>query len=160
MTLDDDVRWLREAFRLADGAIDAGDQPYGAVLIGAEGEPIGEAVNERERSGDCTRHAELIVASEATRRWSRDELMSSTLYSSAEPCPMCAGAIAWSGIGRLVFGLSQATGYRLWRVQPRFATPRSCRDVLEGLVPPIEVVGPLLEEEASTAHRRWAALQA
>jgi tRNA(Arg) A34 adenosine deaminase TadA len=67
---------------------------------------------------------------------------------------MCAGAIAWSGIGRVVFGVSQARCYEAfpWASPPRFREPPSCRMVLGNVQPPVEVIGPLLEDEGLQAH--------
>jgi tRNA(Arg) A34 adenosine deaminase TadA len=158
---DEDLQWLRFAFSLADRSVDGGDQPYGAVLVGTEGTALVEGMNTRATSGDATGHAELHVVREASKRWPREFLAACTLYSSAEPCPMCAGAIGWSGPGRLVFGLSKEAEYALGLSagSPRFADPGLPRAIFEALVPPIEVHGPVLEEEASRPHLRWAAKQ-
>jgi tRNA(Arg) A34 adenosine deaminase TadA len=157
----DDTSWLRHTFALAESAIGLGDQPYGAALVGPDDTLLVEAVNDRARTGDCTGHAERLAVAEASRRWSRDFLRSCTLFSSTEPCPMCSGAVAWSGVGRLVFGLSQATSYELFQQHsaPRFRDPVSCRVLLENVQPAIEVVGPLLEDEAAVPHKRWLATQ-
>ena len=156
---DLDLSSLRHAFGLAARSVADGDQPYGAVLVGRGGETLIEGMNTRATTGDATGHAELSVVSEASRRWPRDVLSGCTLYSSAEPCPMCAGAIGWSGVGRLVFGLSKAVEYALGLSTgaPRFRDPTITRAILESLEPPIDVVGPLLENEAREPHLRWAA---
>jgi tRNA(Arg) A34 adenosine deaminase TadA len=158
----DDASWLRHTFALAESAIVLGDQPYGAALVGADDALLLEAVNTRARTGDCTGHAETVAVAEASRRWSREFLRGCTLFSSTEPCPMCSGALAWSGVGRLVFGLSQATSYALFQQHsaPRFRDPVSSRVLLENVQPAIEVVGPLLEDEAAVPHERWLATQA
>jgi tRNA(Arg) A34 adenosine deaminase TadA len=156
-----DLTWLRRSFELATENVDTGDQAFGAVLIDAAGGMMIEATNRRERSGDCTAHAETDVARAASQRWSREELAGFTLFSSCEPCPMCAGAIAWSGIGRLVYGLSQAAMYEIYAgTTRRWAKPPACRSILSGLEPPMEVVGPVIEEEAAEPHRHWLALNA
>jgi len=102
---------------------------------------------------DGTAHAERLAATAASRTLARDVLAASTLYSSAEPCAMCAGAIYWAGIGRVVYGLSE---HRLRAVtgnhpeNPTLDLP--CRDVFASGQRPTEVVGPLLEDEAEALH--------
>ena len=158
----EDERWLRHTFALAERAVDEGDQAYGAALVDSAGNLLLEAANQRQRSGRCTAHAETDLVSEASQLWPRTLLSGCTLYSSTEPCPMCAGAIAWSGVGRLVYGLSQERSYALARFEPppRFIEPPSCRAILGNVQPPIEVLGPLLEDEATAVHLRWYALHA
>lgn len=158
---DRDPACLRHAFALAGRSAAGGDQPYGAVLVGPGGETLIEGMNTRATTGDATGHAELSVVSEASRRWPREFLVGCTLYSSAEPCPMCAGAIGWSGIGRLVFGLSKSAEYALGLSTgaPRFRDTVLARAILGSLEPPVEVVGPLLEDEACQPHLRWAAMR-
>jgi tRNA(Arg) A34 adenosine deaminase TadA len=102
---------------------------------------------------DGTAHAERLAATEACRTLSREVLATATLYSSAEPCAMCAGAIYWAGIGRVVYGLSE---HRLRGVtgnhpeNPTLDLP--CREVLASGQRPTTVVGPLLEDEAEALH--------
>ena len=118
---------------------------------------MAEAQQTVERSGDWLAHAEMNVLQGASGRWTREELAGATLYTSTEPCPMCTGAIGWS-LNRLVYGLSQAAMYRLFPMEeapPRFVEPWECRRLLERLHPPMEVVGPLLEEEAARPHEAW-----
>jgi tRNA(Arg) A34 adenosine deaminase TadA len=102
---------------------------------------------------DGTAHAERLAATQACRTLSREVLAKATLYSSAEPCAMCAGAIYWAGIGRVVYGLSE---HRLRGVtgnhpeNPTLDLP--CREVFASGQRPTEVVGPLLEDEAEALH--------
>ena len=155
--MPDDERWLRHAFTLAARAVAAGDYAFGAALVGADGAVLAEAEQTLVRTGDWLAHAELVVLREASSTWTREQLAGATLYSSTEPCPMCTGAIGWS-VNRLVFGLSQAAMYRIFRDEqdpPRFTRPWNCRTVLDHLSPPMEVVGPLLESEAAAIHRTW-----
>jgi tRNA(Arg) A34 adenosine deaminase TadA len=102
---------------------------------------------------DGTAHAERLLATQACTTLAPDILKHATLYSSAEPCAMCAGAIYWAGIGRLVYGLSE---HRLRAVtgnhpeNPTLDLP--CRDVFRSGQRATEVVGPLLEDEAEALH--------
>ncbi len=102
---------------------------------------------------DGTLHAERLLATQACTTLSPGVLGKATLYSSAEPCAMCAGAIYWAGIGRLVYGLSE---HRLRAVtgnhpeNPTLDLP--CRQVFESGQRATEVIGPLLEDEAEALH--------
>ena len=144
--MPDDDHWLRRAFARAKTNLDGGEQPFAAILVDREGEVLLECANTRTSTGDCTAHAELLVCRGATVTWERARLAQCTIYSSTEPCPMCAGAIAWSGIGRLVFGLSQAHAREVHasEIPPRFRTAISCRTILDLVDPPMAVLGPLL----------------
>ena len=153
-TLDDgDATYLRQAIAWSRTARERGNRPFGAVVVSAEGTILAEAYCNTGETGDCTGHAETNAVRELTPRVSRDVLALATLYSSAEPCVMCAGAIFWSGIGRVVFGID-AVALRAFRGQ--VATQRdaelSCRDVFAASPHPIECIGPALVEEASAPH--------
>jgi tRNA(Arg) A34 adenosine deaminase TadA len=151
--LGGDERWLRHTFALAARSRAGGDQPFGAALVGADGTLLLEALNARNRDRDIAAHAEMQLVREAVHAVPFPDLPACTLYASTEPCMMCAGVIAWSGIGRVVFGLSQV---RLNQVPvgrpPRFGVPTVLANLLAGVQPPIEVVGPLLEDEALEPH--------
>ena len=146
-----DARWLRATFELARKNRRAGEQPFAAILVGPDGEIVGEAVNANRV--DRTRHAEITVVRET--KLSREDLVRCTLYVNAEPCVMCAGAIGWSGIGTLVYGVSQREMGRQQVLLPGGLTPRfagfaddlTVRSLLR-LNPPITIRGPFLEAEA------------
>jgi tRNA(Arg) A34 adenosine deaminase TadA len=104
---DDDKCHLRRAIELAMAAREAGDQPYGSLLVGPSDEVLAEDRNTTIRDRDITAHPELKLARWAARELERDVARSVTLYTSCEPCAMCANAISRSGIGRVVFALSQ-----------------------------------------------------
>jgi tRNA(Arg) A34 adenosine deaminase TadA len=141
---------------LAESAVAAGDQAFAALLVNTEGSLLLEAANEVVVSGDRTAHAELLVCRRASVLWQREALAGSTLYSSTEPCVMCTGAIAWSGVTRLVFGVSQARMNAMFPIgRPRFSVPISSAHLQRDVEPPLEVVGPLLEEEGARAHALW-----
>ena len=97
--------------------------------------------------GDLTAHAELNLLRELPADIDPVRLAGATLYASAEPCPMCAGALFWSGVGRLVYGLSSARFYALEGDSP-FQLHVGVRQVLQGGRRPIQIEGPVLEEEA------------
>jgi tRNA(Arg) A34 adenosine deaminase TadA len=145
-----DFEILRKAFEIAEMAKAHGNHPFGALLVDGEGNIVLEAENTVLTDKDCTHHAETNLVSEACGQFSQDFLAGCTLYANTEPCPMCAGAIYWGKIGRVVFGLSQAGLYAISGGDDRFIL--SCREVFSKGVRQIEVVGPLLEAEAGKVH--------
>ena len=151
---DSDGRYLRQAIALADVARERGNRPFGALIVAADGRVLAEASNANGESGDCTAHAELSAIRLASPLHSRDELVGATLYSSAEPCVMCAGAIFWSAIGRVVYGID-AERLRVFRGErlDQKDAELSCRDVFQAASHAIECIGPALIEEASSSHQ-------
>ena len=143
---ESDMLHLRRAFVLAREARDAGNGPYGAVLVGADGSVLLEARNTVNTESDLTGHAETNLLRTAFRTFDAVALAGATLYSSAEPCPMCAGAIYWSGVGRVVFGIG------IPRLSALLGEGNQagirCADILT-TGRPVKVEGPLLEEEAA-----------
>src|SRR4051794_24302004 len=93
---------LRRCFEVARRAIANGNHPFGALLVGGDGNVLIEMENGYMPSRDATGHAERLLATKACTSHDATVLRASTLYSSAEPCAMCAGAIYWAGIGRVV----------------------------------------------------------
>lgn len=150
---DRDGQYLRHAIRLAGRARERGNRPFGAVIVAPDGTVLAEASNANGESGDCTAHAELSAIRLASPRHTREQLAAATLYSSAEPCVMCAGAIFWSAIGRVVYGIDavRLRAFRGERLDQKDAE-LSCRDVFAASSHPIECMGPALIEEASASH--------
>jgi tRNA(Arg) A34 adenosine deaminase TadA len=150
MTPEQDLEFLRRSFDVARRAREGGDHPFGSLLVGPEGEVLREQGNGYSaEGGDRTAHAERLLASWAAKAHPLDYLQRCTLYSSAEPCAMCAGALYWAGVGRVVYGQSEkglkaATGAH--DENPTLDLP--CRIVFGAGQRPTQVVGPLLEEEA------------
>lgn len=95
---------MSRAIELAAAAGDAGEVPVGAVIVNAQGEPIAEGENRRERDHDPTAHAEVVTLRQAGQRLQTWHLEDCTLYVTLEPCPMCAGAIVLARLGLLVYG--------------------------------------------------------
>lgn len=144
---------LRAAIDLARRSRHRGNHPFGALLADAAGTVLAEAENTVVTEHDVTGHAETNLVRIASRRFGRADLRSCTLYTSTEPCAMCSGAIYWSGIGRVVYGLSEAglrelTGSH--EDNPTMALP--CRDVFAHGQGSVTVVGPALEDEARSVH--------
>lgn len=152
-TSSQDEVLLRRSIALARAARDHGNHPFGALLTGADGKVRLEAENTVVTDRDCTGHAELNLMRDACRTLDRGELVGSTIYTSTEPCAMCSGAIYWAGVSRVVFGLRASELRALTRSDPenqQLALP--CREVFRHGQRSVEVLGPLLEDEARVVH--------
>ena len=133
--MEQDEKFMREALREAQAALAAGEIPIGAVVVW-KGRIIGRGHNQTERLRDTTAHAEMIAITSATETMGGKYLSECTLYVTVEPCPMCAGALAWSQMGRIVYGAPDLRrGYSLF--SPSLLHPRT------------QVTGGLLLEECS-----------
>jgi len=151
---EQDLVFLRRAIELAREARADGRHPFGSLIVNERGETVVESLNNAVRpKGDPTQHAETVACSAAARLLGEAELAKCTLYTSTEPCAMCAGAIYWTGIGRVVFALAE-TGLLNFTgndaENPTLDLP--CREVFARGQRLIEVVGPLLEDEAAAVH--------
>jgi tRNA(Arg) A34 adenosine deaminase TadA len=101
-----DERLLRRAVALAAEAREAGDPPFGSLLAGPDGTVLAEARNTTVTGADISAHPELKLAVRAARELDAATAATTTLYTSCQPCGMCAGAIERSGLGRVVYALS------------------------------------------------------
>ncbi|SFM57416.1 nucleoside deaminase [Variovorax sp. OV329] len=149
-----DGRYLRKAIVWSHAGRRRGNRPFGAVVVSEAGEVLAEAYCDSTETGDCTGHAETnAIRLLGARKVPRDVLARSTIYSSSEPCVMCAGAIFWSAIGRVVYGIDaeRLRVYRGERGEQRDAQ-LSCRDVFDASPHTIECIGPALVDEAAAAH--------
>ena len=144
---DEDLDHLSRCVELARSALDAGDEPFGSLLLDADGETRFEDVNQI-KDGDVTRHPEFAIARWATSNLSPGERVRATVYTSGEHCPMCAAAHAWVGLGRIVYATSSAqlNSWRLeWGAPPSPVAPLP----IPTIAPEIEVDGPAPELEAA-----------
>ena len=150
---DMDLDLLRRSIDLARRSRARGDHPFGAVLTDGEGRVLLEAMNTCGTEGDRTGHAERNLMTEASKRFDAEFLAGCTMYTSAEPCAMCAGAVYWAGVGRVVHGLSEKALKRLIGPDPENLTmDMPCRDVFAAGQRQVVVVGPLLDEESAAVH--------
>lgn len=146
--LDSDAVHLRTAIAAASEARARGDMPFGAVLV-HDGQVLLTALNHQNTQGDCTGHAEVVLVREAARRFGPQSLQGATVYASGEPCAMCAGAMFWAGIRRVVYGATTPDIEAALCTEPGAPSlGMRCAEVLATGNPPVEVVGPLLHEEA------------
>ena len=154
MTASDfDEYFLRRSFDVARRSLTHGNHPFGAILVDQNRNLLLEAENGYMPAHDGTAHAERLLATLACTTLPAEVLRTATLYSSAEPCAMCAGAMYWAGIGRLVYGLSEHRLRKFTGNHPENPTlDLPCRAVFASGQRPTEVVGPLLEDEAAALH--------
>jgi tRNA(Arg) A34 adenosine deaminase TadA len=148
-----DAQFLRRSFEVARRSLAHGNHPFAAILVDEQQQVLIEVENGYMPSHDGTAHAERLLATKACTTLPPDVLAKATLYSSAEPCAMCAGAIYWAGIGRVVYGLSEHRLRALTGDHPENPTlDLPCREVFGRGQRATEVVGPLLEDEAAALH--------
>ncbi len=152
-----DLAFLRRTFVLAADSRASGKHPFAAVVVGADGLVISEAANNSlPPDGDPTQHAEVLAAAKAARLRSPAELARATLYTSAEPCCMCSGAIYWCNIGRVVYALSEERLLAITGDHPENPTlALDCRRVFASGQHRVTVLGPLLEDEAAAVHENF-----
>ncbi|MEF2976304.1 nucleoside deaminase [Subtercola sp. YIM 133946] len=148
-----DLALLREAIAVSKSAVAAGNHPFGAVLTDPAGTVVLTAENTVTTENDCTGHAETNLVRLAWREIGAERLAGYSLYTSCEPCAMCSGAIYWSGIGRVVYAMSEFELNELTGAHVENPTMSlDCRVVLNGGQREITVVGPAISAEALVAH--------
>ncbi|MEZ5887748.1 MAG: nucleoside deaminase [Paracoccaceae bacterium] len=146
-----DIDYLRLTARIAADSRASGNHPFGALLVGPEGEVLltsGNTYNQDRGVG----HAETNVARAAAQKYDAAFLERCTLVTSVEPCCMCAGACYWAGIGAVVYGLTEKRLAELTGDNPENLTlDLSCHEVFAAGRRPISVRGPFPELEAEIA---------
>jgi tRNA(Arg) A34 adenosine deaminase TadA len=148
-----DEDYLRLAIDVARQARAMGNHPFGAILVGPDGAVLMQAGNAHGAAGDRTGHAERVLMTDASLAYPAAFLVDCTMYTSAEPCAMCAGAAYWAGIGRVVYGLSERDLKRIIGPHPENLTmDLPCRVIFDAGQRAVEVVGPLLEDESRVVH--------
>ncbi|MFF5533762.1 nucleoside deaminase [Streptomyces cinerochromogenes] len=154
MVRDDELRYLRRCVELAAEALDAGDEPFGSVLVAGDGTVLAEDHN-RVAGGDRTRHPEFELARWSAAHLTPEERAAATVYTSGEHCPMCAAAHAWVGLGRIVYIASseQLSG---WLAEMGVPAPPVRTLPVRDVAPEVAVEGPVPElvDEVRELHRR------
>lgn len=141
MTPTDDIRYMQMALDEATKAYDQGEVPVGAVVV-CKGRVIARAHNLTEMLTDVTAHAEMQAVTSAANFLGGKYLVDCTLYVTVEPCVMCAGALGWAQLGRLVYGAADdKRGFQ------RFAP--------QALHPKTEVVSGVLAEECAALMKHF-----
>lgn len=147
---DFDRHAMRLAIDASRSARAAGNNPFGAVLATPEGQVLLSAENNQRTAADTTGHAEMVLVRQAARQLGPQALRGATVYASGEPCAMCAGALYLAGVGRVVYG---ATNADIREVLGTPALPASCTYLLRHAVPAVRVDPELLRQEAAAALR-------
>lgn len=153
MTVKDDKYYIRKAIELAYEAKEDGDNPFGSILVDSKGNILMEDKNTQITKNDITGHPELKIAQRAAAKYDEGFLKECTMYNSAEPCTMCTGAIFFSGIGRIVFGISKERMREL-KNKGGPGIKYSIHELLGTSGKDIEVVGPMedMKEEVEGPH--------
>jgi len=152
----EDLPYLRRCVELAAQAVDAGDYPFGSVLVAADGQVLAEDRNRENTMGDATRHPEFELARWAAANMTAAGRAAATVFTSGEHCPMCSAAHAWTGLGRIVY-VSSSEQLTAWLaelgVPPSPVRALAVREVAPGLT----VQGPMpgLDEQAREWNRRF-----
>ncbi|MFE7781593.1 nucleoside deaminase [Streptomyces nigrescens] len=156
MVVDEaELRYLRRCVELATEALEEGDEPFGSVLVAADGAVLAEDHN-RVASGDRTRHPEFELARWAAANMSPEERAAATVYTSGEHCPMCAAAHGWVGLGRIVY-VSSSEQLASWLAELKVPAPPVRTLSIRDVVPDLVVEGPVpgLAEQVRDLHRRF-----
>lgn len=150
-----DRRHLARCVGLAEEALDAGDAPFGSVLVGADGASVREARN-RAVTGDPTQHPELELAQWAAANMDENARAGATVYTSGEHCPMCSAAHAWAGLARIVYA-SSSEQLGAWLEAFGAETPPIRSLPVHEIAPGVAVAGPDAElaDRVRELHRRF-----
>ena len=145
---------MRHAIALAREALEAGDPPFGSVLVSGDGKVLAEDRN-RTSSGDATRHPEFELARWAANHMTPAERAKATVYTSGEHCPMCSAAHGYVGLGRIVYAVSSRQ-LGQWRAELGVASSPVRSLPIEEIAPSVKVEGPIaeVEDEVHELHRR------
>ncbi len=152
---DRELRYLHRCVELATIALEAGDEPFGSILVAANGAILAEDRN-RVAGGDSTRHAEFELARWATANMTREDRLAATVFTSGEHCPICAAAHGWVGLGRIVYA-SSSEQLCAWLVELGVPAPPVRALPIREIVPDVLVEGPIagLSDQIRDLHRRY-----
>ena len=152
----DHIKYLRIANEEALKSRASGNTPFGAILVDESGEVLLRQGNAEGDLHDATAHAERMLASRASQSYSKEKLWKCTLYTTAEPCPMCTGAIYWTNIGHIVYGITEKRLLELTGSDEKNPTfSMGAEKVIEAGQKSIRLTGPIpeVEEEIVEAHK-------
>lgn len=154
MINDTDLKHLRRCVELAEHALHTGDEPFGSVLVAADGEVLAEDHN-RVSSGDHTQHPEFALARWSAENMTSEERSKATVYTSGEHCPMCAAAHGWVGLGRIVYA-SSSKQLAQWLSELGVPASRVRNLPIQDVVRDIQVDGPVpeLSEQVRELHQQ------
>jgi len=149
----EDRIYMARAYELARYAITHGGGTIGVLLV-KYGRILAEYSNGNHSTGDITKHAETGLISAFSPKIDRETFSKSTLYTSTEPCTMCCGAICFAGIGRVVYGTSEAPFEQVMGLPPD-PNPLTSHEILGRISPKVRVLGPLMEAEGLSIHEGY-----
>ena len=152
------IKLLKRANDIAKISVKDGNTPFGSILVDSEGKILVQSGNVEITQGISTGHAELKVCEIASKNYSREFLKTSTLITTVEPCAMCAGAIYWTGIGNVVYGIEERELKLLTGNDARNPTMSlDCRKVLNSGQKEINIYGPFEEvkDEIIQVHKMY-----
>jgi tRNA(Arg) A34 adenosine deaminase TadA len=152
----DDLPHLRRCVELAAEAVDAGDFPFGSVLVAGDGRVLAEDRNRENSLGDSTRHPEFELARWAAANMDAGQRAAATVFTSGEHCPMCSAAHAWVGLGRIVY-VSSSEQLIAWLAELGVSPSPVIPLPVQAVAPGLAVQGPVpgLDEQVHDLHRRF-----
>ena len=142
--------FLREAIEVAREGLKSGNPPFGSIVV-VDGVIREKAFNTTRTENNSLAHGEINLLLKIRGALTSDEISRATMYASNEPCPMCCGAIYWSGIRRVVYGSSRdaLTKFRC------FGLNVACREIFERGTDSVSVIGPMLENEVMPLYQHF-----
>lgn len=146
-----DERYIREAVELAGEAVENGNTPFGSLLV-VDGEVVQRSRNTTVTDADITAHPELKLARWAARELPEVRRRACTMYTSTEPCEMCATAIHYAGLDRVVFSVSTGA---LADLRGRESSGFTCEELIDAKGGSTTVEGPVLETEGLRLHEQF-----
>ncbi|BAC12614.1 hypothetical conserved protein [Oceanobacillus iheyensis HTE831] len=157
MINDSDLKYLRRCIELAKAALETGDEPFGSVLVSANGDVLAEDYN-HVSGGDHTQHPEFALAKWAAGNMTSEERGKATVYTSGEHCPMCAAAHGWVGLGRIVYASSSEQLVQ-WLNEIGVTESRVRNLPIQDVIRDTTIEGPVpaLAEQVRQLHRQFYA---
>jgi tRNA(Arg) A34 adenosine deaminase TadA len=150
----EDRKFMLRALELVRDSVAENRHPFSAVLV-KDGKILAEYQNTSDLTHDITQHAETGLISKFSPKIDRATLAGCTLYASSEPCTMCCGSIRFSGIRRVVYGVTETQFLLTWGY-PISTHPLEIREIMARTAPDMQVLGPLMEAEGLKLHAEWA----
>lgn len=153
-----DEYYLKKAIEVSRQSVINGNTPFGCVLVDGEGEIILKQGNVEITEHKCTGHAETMIMEKASKKYTKEFLWNCTLYTTCEPCPMCAGAVYWGNVGRVVYAMTEKRLLKMTGSHEQNPTfTMTCKEVFEKGQKAIKVEGPFeyLAEEAAAVHNGY-----
>jgi tRNA(Arg) A34 adenosine deaminase TadA len=146
-----DASYVRRAIDLAESAVESGNTPFGSLLV-VDDEVVRTAENTTLTDDDIAAHPEFKLARWAARELEPDERAACTMYTSTEPCPMCASAVVYAGLGRVVYSVAVES---LAEIRDDGVIEIPCAAVVDRAGGSTSVEGPVLEDEGLAVHEDY-----